>query len=86
MPWYAQSGLLLVIAFVVGVSVEAYLFVRLRLTVGADAVRIVGFTVIGFLGVYAALVIDKPTNAAAIFGLLGVIAGFMAGKSTVPNS
>ena len=45
------------------------------------SIRIIGISTIAFVGVFAALTVDNPTNAPAVFGLLGTIAGYLIGRS-----
>lgn len=45
-----------------------------------NAMKIVGFTTLAFVAVFAALTVSSTQNGSAVFGLLGTIAGYLAGK------
>lgn len=45
-----------------------------------NAIKIVGFTTLAFVAVFAALTVSNNQNGSAVFGLLGTIAGYLAGK------
>lgn len=45
-----------------------------------NAIKIVGFTTLAFVAVFAALTVSNTQNGSAVFGLLGTIAGYLAGK------
>jgi hypothetical protein len=47
----------------------------------ANAVRVISITSIIFIAVFAALTVDNERNAAAVFALLGTVAGYILGRS-----
>lgn len=76
---------LLVIAFSVTIISIAFLFSRPNIKFGSGHLKIVACVVIGFLGVFAALVVSNPVNSTAVFGLLGALIGFVVGKTSRTN-
>jgi hypothetical protein len=78
--WHAQNGLLLVIAFIVVVVAEVVLLTKNGEKYSARGVQIIGLTIVAFLGVFSGLVVSSASNASAVFGLLGAVAGYLAGK------
>ena len=45
-----------------------------------NSARTLSVTILGFLGLIAALTVSKEANATSIFGLLGALGGFVLGK------
>lgn len=46
--------------------------------------RILVFTILAFLGVFAGLVVTQKESATGVFSLLGVIAGYLVGRTRNP--
>jgi hypothetical protein len=75
------STLLLALAYAVAMIAESVVVTRSHWTHPHFALLLLGITTVAFFGVFAAMAVDKPTNSAAVFGLLGVLAGYLAGRS-----
>jgi cytochrome c biogenesis factor len=67
---------LVIVAFLVVV-----IAVAMKKKWDAGSVRVLSITSIVFIGVFAALTVDNERNAAAVFALLGTVAGYILGKS-----
>lgn len=80
-PWYQQAPFLLLIAFAFAMAAEAFVISRKGQTDGSDYSRLLGLTIVVFLGVFSALVVSNEKNSAAAFGLLGAVAGFLVAKT-----
>lgn len=73
------TTVLVVLAFIVVFIAQT--IVTFKRKWDAHAVKIFCITVIAFFGVFAASTVDNENNAAAVFALLGTIAGYILGKS-----
>ena len=72
------SGVLIILAFVIIVSIQMLMALKKNWT--NNSIKIVGISTIAFVSVFAALTVQEK-NAAAVFGLLGTIAGYLLGKA-----
>jgi hypothetical protein len=72
------STVLLMIAFVLIIGGQLLLAWKKKWNV--LSIRIIGISTIAFVGVFAALTVDNQTNAPAVFGLLGTVAGYLIGR------
>jgi hypothetical protein len=73
------TTVLIVLAFIIVFIAQT--IVTFKRKWDAYAVKIFCVTVIAFFGVFAASTVDSKDNAAAVFALLGTIAGYILGKS-----
>jgi hypothetical protein len=77
---FDSSTLLLALAYAVAMVAEAVVVVRSPQMKPRFALLLLGITTVAFFGVFAALTVDTPSNSTAVFGLLGGLAGFVAGR------
>jgi hypothetical protein len=77
-----DAPLLLVVAFSITIVSLSFLFSRPAIKFGPGHLKSIALVVVGFLGVFAGLVVSNPTNATAVFGLLGALIGFVVGRSS----
>ena len=82
LEWYQQAPIWLIVAFFITMISLTFLFSRPTVKLNPGHLKVIGFVVIGFLGVYAGLVVENATNATAVFGLLGALIGFVVGKAS----
>ena len=78
-----DNGNLIAIILAVIVIAEIISIIVIKKGWDGNAIRIVGLTVIAFLGVFVYLTSDSNFEKAApaVYGLLGTIAGFLVGKT-----
>ncbi len=74
-----DKGALILVPFTLIVLVQMWMTKKDGWT--PNAVKIIGITIIGFIGAFAALTISQEKNASGLFGLLGTVVGYLAGKS-----
>lgn len=78
--WYEAVEIFLIIAYAIAIAGEVILLRPLVREHDGHAVSLLGLTTVGFLGLFAALVVSNERNSAAVFSLLGAVAGFLAGR------